>query len=316
MARRRLTGWAIILVAALTPLVVVAPTSAAPAEPTTRPDRVVVGAGDRVRVAVLANDRVRRKKRARVRVLRTPPRIRARAVKHRRVLVRVGPRAKPGTYRVRYRVIDVRGRKARGVIRVVVRRGVRVLSSAIDDLRVEPEVRTGYDRDRFRHWIDADGDGCNTRSEVLIAEAVTPVATGTSCPITNANSGGGSWYSYFDGVTTSSPTGFDIDHLVPLAEAWDSGARTWTDARREAFANDLDDPRTLVAVTASSNRSKSDRDPAEWLPPRAAAHCRYVREWVAVKLRWDLSVDVAERDTLRSVTDGCGQTTIRLLRTP
>ncbi|MDP9822264.1 HNH endonuclease family protein [Nocardioides massiliensis] len=314
MVRRRAVGWAMALTGLLAPVVVLTPAVATPGQaPTTQRDRVVVAPGATARVAVLTNDRVYRKRRAQVTVLRTPPRIRARGTVHRRVLVRVGPRAAAGTYRIPYRVTDVHGRTARGILRVVVRAGVRSLSAAVADLRVEPEVRTGYDRARFKHWVDADRDGCDTRSEVLLAEAVTPVAAGTACPITNARSGGGRWVSYYDGVTTTSPTGFDIDHLVPLAEAWDSGARRWTDARREAFANDLDDPRSLVAVSASSNRSKSDRDPAEWLPPRPAAHCRYVGEWVAVKLRWELSVDVAERDALRAVSHGCDQATVRVV---
>src|SRR5690606_24635095 len=130
--------------------------------PTTTRDRVVVAPGASARVAVLANDRVHRKRKAKVRVLRTPPRIRARATVRRRVVVRVGPRAKAGTYRIPYRVTDVHGRGARGVLRVVVRAGVRSLASAIAELRIEPEVRTGYDRDRFKHWVDADGDGCDT----------------------------------------------------------------------------------------------------------------------------------------------------------
>ncbi|WP_425582178.1 HNH endonuclease family protein [Streptosporangium carneum] len=97
----------------------------------------------------------------------------------------------------------------------------------------------------------------------------------------------------------------DVDHLVPLAEAWDSGASTWTAAQRQEYANDLDDPGHLVAVTARSNRSKADKDPSQWLPPYQPARCRYVTEWVAVKLRWALTVDAAERDTLTELAGAC-----------
>jgi hypothetical protein len=65
-------------------------------------------------------------------------------------------------------------------------------------------------------------------------------------------------------ASTTNASGFDVDHFVPLAEAWDSGAANWDSATRQAFANDLDFSMSLIAVTASSNRSKSDRDPAEW----------------------------------------------------
>jgi hypothetical protein len=93
--------------------------------------------------------------------------------------------------------------------------------------------------------------------------------------------------------------------MVPLAEAWDSGASGWDAARREAYANDLGQATSLVAVTAASNRSESDQDPAQWLPPAAGAVCRYVSEWTATKLRWGLAVDEAEQARLRELAAGC-----------
>ena len=120
------------------------------------------------------------------------------------------------------------------------------LTTAIDDLTTASEVRTGYDRDLFRHWVDADGDGCSTRKEVLIAEADDAADRRAAA----ARSRGGRWYSYYDRVLDRRRPTLDIDHMVPLAEAWDSGARTWTTATRQAYANDLGDPRSLVAVTA------------------------------------------------------------------
>lgn len=168
------------------------------------------------------------------------------------------------------------------------------------ELKVAREVRKGYDRAKFNHWTDADNDGCNTRYEVLIAEARVKPTVDSGCWLS-----GGKWYSYFDGQRTTNPSDFDVDHMVPLAEAWDSGARRWNAGTRKRFANDLRDPRALVAVSASSNRSKSDRDPADWLPPRKAAHCRYAREYVAVKTRWRLTVDRPEKRALLRVTRSC-----------
>lgn len=167
-------------------------------------------------------------------------------------------------------------------------------------LRVAPETTAGYDRDLFRHWVDADGDGCHARNEVLIEESLTSVTIGSGCRIS-----GGSWVSAFDGVETADPSDFDIDHVVPLAEAWRSGARDWDDEAREAFANDLADARVLRAVSARSNRSKSDQDPSEWVPPEEDFHCRYVSDWVAVKVRWDLAVDAAEREAIEAVLADC-----------
>ncbi|WP_398659964.1 HNH endonuclease family protein [Streptomyces misionensis] len=106
----------------------------------------------------------------------------------------------------------------------------------------------------------------------------------------------GEWYPPDDDRCISGPRGLDIDHLVPLAEAWDSGASAWTAAVREAYANDLGDDRALIAVSAASNRSKADQDPTTWLPPAAGYRCTYVTDWVADKTRRGLTIDAAEHD--------------------
>lgn len=174
------------------------------------------------------------------------------------------------------------------------------LVDAVNALTVADEVREGYDRSLFKHWIDEDKDGCNTRKEVLIAEAVVAPAIGANCDIS-----GGQWYSYYDDTYVNESTGLDIDHLVPLAEAWDSGARDWTPAKRMAYANDLGADIPLIAVTARSNRSKADQDPATWMPTSEAARCRYVFEWVSDKTRWGLTIDSAERDVLLQRARAC-----------
>lgn len=177
----------------------------------------------------------------------------------------------------------------------VVKKPLRMM---VKSLKVAPERRRGYDRDKFRHWI-SKGDGCDTRDRVLISEARRKPRVSSTCSLS-----GGRWFSYYDGGRTRNPSSFDVDHMVPLAEAWDSGARRWNANTRKRFANDLRDKRTLVAVTASSNRSKSDRDPHDWMP-RKAATCRYVREWTAVKTRWRLTVNRAEKRSLRRAARGC-----------
>lgn len=171
--------------------------------------------------------------------------------------------------------------------------------TALKSLTVSAENRGGYRRSLFKHWTDDDGDGCNTRYEVLIAEASTKPRVGASCRLT-----GGRWISAYDGVQTASTRSIDIDHMVPLAEAWDSGAWAWTPEQRMAFANDLGDSRSLIAVTASSNRQKSDQDPAEWLP--SVGRCTYLVQWIAVKVRWRLSVDPVEKQALRRLISDCG----------
>jgi hypothetical protein len=177
------------------------------------------------------------------------------------------------------------------------------LRTMIANLPVATEVRTGYDRDLFPLWIDADGDGCNTRYEVLIAEAVRTPVIGSGCSLSN-----GQWYSYYDAAYWTKTADLDIDHLVPLAEAWDSGARSWTTSRRQSYANDLGDSRTLVAVTDNVNQAKGDQDPATWMP--TYERCRYVGEWAAVKTRWRLTVDSAEKSALTSYASSCSNVTI------
>lgn len=179
------------------------------------------------------------------------------------------------------------------------------LRRAVADLTVAPEVRKGYAREKFLHWIDADDDGCSTRDEVLLAESTTPVTVSGTCTVEE-----GRWFSYYDRQSWTDPADVDIDHLVPLAEAWDSGARRWRSKVRTRFANDLRDRRSLVAVTDNVNQSKSDRDPTDWLPDRG--RCRYVREWVAVKHRWRLRVDRAEKRVLRDLADSCANERIRV----
>ncbi|MEW2051656.1 HNH endonuclease family protein [Streptomyces sp. NBC_00377] len=164
-------------------------------------------------------------------------------------------------------------------------------------LTVKAENRTGYDRDLFPTWITISGT-CNTREYILKRDG-TNVVTNSACTATS-----GSWYSPYDGATWTAASDLDIDHLVPLAEAWDSGASAWTTAQRQGFANDVTRPQ-LIAVTDNVNQSKSDQDPAEWMPSVTSYRCTYVRAWVQVKYYYGLSVDSAEKSALTSYLAGC-----------
>ncbi len=181
------------------------------------------------------------------------------------------------------------------------------LASLLTDLVVAPPHLEDYERDLFPLWIDEDGDGCNTRYEVLIDEAVTTPAVSESCDLT-----GGSWLSPFDGLLIEGAEGVQIDHLVALAEAWYSGAFAWSTLERERFANDLGVPWALNAVSPSANETKGASDPAEWLPPRDAALCPYVEAWIGTKWRWRLSVDVLERSVLEELVLRCPPSMIRV----
>jgi hypothetical protein len=173
--------------------------------------------------------------------------------------------------------------------------------SMLSQLVTASEHPAGYDRAKFTLWTDADHDGCDTRDEVLIQEATTRPHVGSACGLT-----GGKWRSPYDGVTTLDPSTFDIDHVVPLNEAWQSGAWNWSSATRTAYANDLSYRADLIAVTAHENRSKGDREPQDWMPDRTAYACSYLKHWVAVKWRWHLTVNATERSFLTSQLATCG----------
>jgi len=165
-------------------------------------------------------------------------------------------------------------------------------------LTIEPEGSSdGYDRDKFPHWI-SQGDNCDTREAVLKRDG-DDVRVGSDCYPTS-----GSWTSPYDGETWSQPSDVDIDHMVPLAEAWRSGASSWSTDQREDFANDLDHAQ-LWAVTDNVNQSKSDHDPAEWKPPLRGFSCTYARAWVDVKYQWDLTADAAEKSALTDMLATC-----------
>ena len=170
-------------------------------------------------------------------------------------------------------------------------------------LTIAPDQLSGYERTLFKHWIDADKDKCDTRKEVLIQEAVSIPKLSSGCVFN-----GGKWISAYDGLATTDYSTLDIDHMVPLSEAWRSGAWKWSPAQREAFANDLTDLRSLIAVTASLNRQKSDQDPSTWLP--LVDKCTYVSNWIAIKVRYSLTVDTAEATALTTLIASCGITSI------
>jgi len=170
-------------------------------------------------------------------------------------------------------------------------------------LRTAPEHIGGYNRTLFKHWIDANKNGCDTRKEVLITEAVVKPKKGAKCKLS-----GGKWISAYDGKSYTKDASLDIDHVVPLAEAWRSGAWAWTPKQRQDFANDLTDSRVLIAVTASANRSKGDQDVKTWLPTKNK--CTYIEAWVAVKVRYSLTFDTGEFSVIQSYFTSCPITNV------
>lgn len=144
-----------------------------------------------------------------------------------------------------------------------------------------------YNRTAWGDWSKHDGT-CNTR-EYLIRLEGTGVYTDKDCKAVN-----GRWYSTYDDTITLDPRTLDIDHVVPLHEAFDSGAQNWSRIQMNQFYNDLDN---LMVVSARSNRSKGDKDPASWLPVRQEI-CDYLGKYTFVKSKYRLSYDERERGAI------------------
>ncbi|KAI2613371.1 hypothetical protein GGR54DRAFT_326378 [Hypoxylon sp. NC1633] len=170
--------------------------------------------------------------------------------------------------------------------------------SQLAALTVTTPVDDGtYNRDLFPTWDTITGT-CNTREYVLKRDATT-VVVGSDCYPTS-----GSWKSPYDGATWTAASDLDIDHMVPLKNAWISGASKWTTAKREQFANDVTRPQ-LWAVTDNVNSAKGDKSPDTWKPPLTSFYCTYARSYVAVKAYWALTVSSAEKSALTSMLNTC-----------
>jgi hypothetical protein len=179
--------------------------------------------------------------------------------------------------------------------------------SVLASIKVENEYKSGYRRSLFVHWSDLDGNGCDTREEVLKRDSISkPQVDPYRCYVV-----AGDWYSKYDGKTLSDRSDVDIDHVVALKEAWESGAWAWSMSQRQAFANDLTDRRTLIAVTDRVNASKSDKDPSNWMPPLKSYWCTYLGDWISVKARWGLSMDQSEFGRIKNLlASDCSTLTI------
>ncbi|WP_433358909.1 HNH endonuclease family protein [Streptosporangium sp. CA-115845] len=163
-----------------------------------------------------------------------------------------------------------------------------------------PRSMAGYSRAKFPHWMSQSsaGAGCDTR-EVVLARDGQAVKRDAECRATS-----GTWKSLYDSRRYTRAASVDIDHMVPLANAWRSGADAWSTQRRRAFANDLTRPQ-LIAVSAASNRSKGDQSPDQWQPPARGYWCLYARAWIQVKKHYALTVTAAEKTTLRQMLGTC-----------
>lgn len=173
-------------------------------------------------------------------------------------------------------------------------------ATLLNQLKIKARHDSGYERSKFKLWTE-HSNGCNTRYDVLINDAMVRPFVSAGCYLSK-----GQWVSPYDGVTTSNPTQVQIDHVVPLEDAWAEGAWKWSAGTRKRYANDLGTKFDLLAVSAHSNESKGDRGPDAWLPPKKSFDCKYMTDYTAVMWRWRLTIDQPEKAFLTSRLSACG----------
>ena len=166
-----------------------------------------------------------------------------------------------------------------------------------------PGSMSGYSRETFRHWSKASDFGwappqasCDSREAALVRDGQN-VEAGSGCKVTS-----GSWYDPYTDQTFSNPQDLDIDHVVPLANAWRSGASSWNDEQRERYAND---PDVLLSVEDNANQEKGDKGPEAWKPPNKGEWCDYADRWISIKTKYDLSVNEQEKEALDQMLSTC-----------
>jgi Protein of unknown function (DUF1524) len=177
-------------------------------------------------------------------------------------------------------------------------------SQALNKLQVaSPGSMSGYSRERFPHWSKASDFGwappdssCDTREAALLRDGKN-VKVGKGCKVAS-----GEWPDSYTGQTYSDPKDLDIDHVVPLANAWRSGASSWNDKQRERYAND---PEVLLSVEDNANQAKGDKGPEAWKPPNKSEWCDFAERWIQIKSKYDLSVNEQEKTALEQMFDTC-----------
>jgi hypothetical protein len=168
----------------------------------------------------------------------------------------------------------------------------------------KPASMNDYDRDLFPHWLTATthgwpkaDTGCDTREAALLRDG-TKTAHNTKCTVT-----AGTWADPYTKTVVTDAADLDIDHMVPLANAWRSGADDWTVKTRTKYAND---PLVEVTTTSKANRAKGDKGPEAWKPPNKEAYCGYAIRWIEVKRKYDLTLNSdKERAALDKMLDTC-----------
>jgi len=167
--------------------------------------------------------------------------------------------------------------------------------SALASLVVADQQKVDYNREDWKHWT---GERCNdTRQQVLKAQAKSFELDSKGCKVAS-----GEWVDPYTGKTFTDPSKLDIDHVYPLGAAARAGGQSFSAEQKEAFANDTSQ---LLAVSASANRSKSDKTPEEWMPENKDFTCSYSKLFVNVSAKYDLTITAGDKKALEAGLRTC-----------
>lgn len=169
--------------------------------------------------------------------------------------------------------------------------------TALDNLTVAPSHQVAYKRSEWKHWIDVNGK-CNAREEVLVRQGKNVKTDPKTCRVIS-----GTWVDPYSGQTITDPKKIDIDHIIPLGYVARSGGQDWSAEKKQEYANDVD--KVLLAVSATENRSKSDKGPAQYMPPNSDYACQYSKEWIDIAGKYKISITQEDKQALSAGLDKC-----------
>ncbi|MCM2350045.1 MAG: HNH endonuclease family protein [Bacteriovoracaceae bacterium] len=168
-----------------------------------------------------------------------------------------------------------------------------ILLFALSCAQQPPSVSKTYHRKEWKHWTDTDRDCLDTRNEILKSRSLVAVKMNKrGCKVA-----AGKWADYYYPEVHTNPKKIDIDHVVPLKNAHDTGGAYWTKKEKETFAND---PQNLVITNRSYNRKKGSKGVDGWLPVHQEYACKYIKDWIIIKNKYGLKLTHQEQNTIKA----------------
>lgn len=171
-------------------------------------------------------------------------------------------------------------------------------TTMLNKIPIKPEATVPYDRSQWKHWSDLDKNRCNTREDILLSSGKDIKLDA----LDKCKAISGIWISVYDGKKFTNPSELDIDHVIPLGYAAKHGGQDWTPAKKEIFANDISQ---LLAVSANSNRSKSDKGPGNYMPSKVDYWCSYAQKWIVTTSKYGIWIENTDKSKLTEALGTC-----------